>query len=83
MTELTGEDEQPVGSPDALRAELDELRRRVAVNDEEINFLQVEAAGTKRKWYREPSVRPCPLDHGTGSRSQILIEATSTVPAKM
>jgi hypothetical protein len=27
--------------------------------------------------------RPCPLDHGTGSRSQILIEATSTVPAKM
>jgi hypothetical protein len=27
--------------------------------------------------------RPCPLDHGTGSRSQILMEATSTVPAKM
>lgn len=56
MTELSGEDEQPVGSPDALRAELDELRRRVAVNDEEINLLQVEAAGTKRKWYQEPSV---------------------------
>jgi hypothetical protein len=24
--------------------------------------------------------RACPADHGTGSRSQILIEATSTVP---
>ncbi|OLL96234.1 hypothetical protein Ae406Ps2_6070 [Pseudonocardia sp. Ae406_Ps2] len=25
-------------------------------------------------------IRACPADHGTGSRSQILIEATSTVP---
>jgi aminoglycoside phosphotransferase len=32
---------------------------------------------------KRASTRPCPLDHGTGSRSQILIEATSTVPAKM
>jgi len=56
MTELTGGDKQPVASPDALRAELDELRRRVAVNDEEINLLRVKAAGNKRKWYRDPSV---------------------------
>jgi hypothetical protein len=27
--------------------------------------------------------RACPTDHGTGSRSQILIEATSMVPRKM
>jgi hypothetical protein len=27
--------------------------------------------------------RPCPVDHGTGSRSQMRIEVTSTVPAKM
>ncbi|MGZ3357677.1 MAG: hypothetical protein ACXVBO_22910 [Isosphaeraceae bacterium] len=27
--------------------------------------------------------RACPVDHGTGSRSQIRIEATSTVPWKM
>jgi hypothetical protein len=29
------------------------------------------------------TVRPCPVDHGAGSRSQILIEVTSTVPWKM
>jgi hypothetical protein len=29
------------------------------------------------------SARACPLDHGTGSRSQILIEATSMVPRNM
>jgi gas vesicle structural protein len=29
------------------------------------------------------ATRACPLDHGTGSRSQILIEATSTVPRNM
>ena len=26
------------------------------------------------------SLRACPVDHGTGSRSQMLIEATSMVP---
>jgi hypothetical protein len=29
------------------------------------------------------STRPCPVDHRAGSRSQILIEATSMVPWKM
>lgn len=56
MTEIPEEAERPVGSLDALRAELGELRRRVAISDEEIDLLQVEAAGNKRKWYREPSV---------------------------
>lgn len=53
MTEIARTGEQPVGT---LRAELDEVRRRVAVSDEEIDLLQVEAARNKRKWYREPSV---------------------------
>jgi hypothetical protein len=56
MTESTEKIEQLVGSLDALRAELDELRRRVAVSDEKMDLLPVEAAGNKRKWYREPSV---------------------------
>ncbi len=30
-----------------------------------------------------PATRACPADHGTGSRSQIRIEATSTVPRNM
>ncbi len=47
---------KPSESLDALRAELDELRRRVAVSDEEIDLLQVETAKNTRKWYREPSV---------------------------
>ena len=32
---------------------------------------------------RKPEARACPVDHGTGSRSQIVIEATSTVPRNM
>lgn len=56
MTEITRKGEQSVGSLGTLRAELDEVRRRVAVSDEEIDLLQVEAARNKRKWYREPSV---------------------------
>lgn len=56
MTELPGEVEHLGGSLDALRAEHDELRRRVAVSDEAIALLQVEAAKNKRKWNREPSV---------------------------
>jgi hypothetical protein len=31
----------------------------------------------------DQQARACPTDHGTGSRSQILIEATSTVPRNM
>jgi hypothetical protein len=31
----------------------------------------------------EVTSRACPADHGTGSRSQILIEARSMVPRKM
>ena len=34
-------------------------------------------------WCSAVVARPCPVDHRTGSRSQILIEATSTVPWKM
>ena len=30
-----------------------------------------------------PKTRACPVDHGTGSRSQILIEAISMVPRNM
>jgi hypothetical protein len=56
MMELTGEAEQPGGSLDALRAEHNELRRRMAVSDKAIDLLQVEAVRNKRKWYREPSV---------------------------
>jgi hypothetical protein len=57
VTDITaGEAVQSPAPLDALRAELDELRRRVAVNDEEIDVLQVEAATPKRKWYRQPSV---------------------------
>jgi hypothetical protein len=32
---------------------------------------------------RESPTRPCPVDHVTGSRSQMRMEATSTVPATM
>lgn len=52
-------DGEVVPSPaplDALRAEIDELRRRVAVSDDEIDMLQVEAATPERRWYREPGV---------------------------
>lgn len=56
MTELMEEAEPPSGSLAVLRAELDDLRRRVAVSDQQINLLQVEAAASKRPWYREPSV---------------------------
>lgn len=48
--------EQSDGPVDVLRADVEELRRRVAISDEEIDLLQVEVAKNKRKWYREPSV---------------------------
>jgi hypothetical protein len=63
MTEIREAAEQPGGSLDAVRAEYDELRaeygelrRQVAVNDQEIDLLQVEAAKYKRVWYRDPTV---------------------------
>ncbi|MGH3767084.1 MAG: hypothetical protein ACRDTX_18340 [Pseudonocardiaceae bacterium] len=56
MTENTEKIEQLGGSLDALRVELDELQRRVAVSDEKIDLFPIEAAANKRKWYREPSV---------------------------
>ena len=36
-------------------------------------------APNERHWHGATS-RACPVDHGTGSRSQMLIEATSMVP---
>jgi hypothetical protein len=56
MTELTEEPEPPGGSLAVLRAELDGLRRRVTLSDEEIDLLQVEAAASKHRWYRERQV---------------------------
>jgi len=38
---------------------------------------------TGRRRTARPAIRACLLDHVTGSRSQILIEAMSTVPAYM
>jgi hypothetical protein len=45
-----------MGPVDALQADVEELGRRVAISDEEIDLLQVEVAKNKRKWYGEPSV---------------------------
>jgi hypothetical protein len=56
MTEIAAEGQQSIGPLDALRAELDHLRQRVAISDEEIDLLQLEAARNSRKWYREGSV---------------------------
>jgi hypothetical protein len=55
MAESVEESEQQGTSLDALRAELEELRQRVAASDK-IDLVPVEAAGNKRRWYREPSV---------------------------
>lgn len=55
MTDIPDESGQPGRSLDALRADHDELRQRVAVNDAEIGRL-LEATKNKRKWYSDPSV---------------------------
>jgi hypothetical protein len=49
VTELTKETEPPDNSLTVLRAELDELRRRVGLIVAEIDLLQVEAAASKRQ----------------------------------
>lgn len=39
-----------------IRAELDDLRRRVQQNDDELDAMQIAAARGRSRWYREPAV---------------------------
>lgn len=45
-------------------------------------LLPVPATPGSLDGARAPT-RACPVDHGTGSRSQILMDATSMVPRQM
>ena len=84
------------GAPDALLGELSDALRRVRRGELDVRLPRRDGlAGEVVDQFNELvalqerrnrdllRIRACPTDHGTGSRSQILIEATSMVPRKM
>jgi tetratricopeptide (TPR) repeat protein len=47
----------PLGStPHELRAEIEDLKRRVQQNDDELDAMQIAAGRGRAKWFREPAV---------------------------
>jgi tetratricopeptide (TPR) repeat protein len=51
-----GPDAYQTSAGDDLRAEVDQLKRRVQQNDDELDAMQIAAARGRAKWYREPAV---------------------------
>jgi hypothetical protein len=62
---------------------LDECALHLGQLTPEVRTAAMECCRRLTDAGRQHPTRACPVDHGTGSRSQILIEATSMVPRNM